>query len=1111
MKRYIENLKIMKKILIAPVLGTLLIFVCWLGGKQGMNNLDYVVKDFYNSRFMSYQQVSFLLIRAISSNANMFKAIQWFSSNYDKKISNELLEETNKDLAAMSVAINKIMANKFTDSETRKALGVVSKELDNYKADVQNISVLLPADPNAAIMFGAGLDTNFEKIKLELEKLIEHERKLAEKNYTFSQTSYQRYQTLTLLILILAIMVLLSVSVLIARIITNPIYNLEKKLEIISKGNLLVNLNLNTNDEIGHLASSANTMMNTIRRMTSDLNVEMRKVSNLLNNMKQAVFTVDRTYKVISPVSDYAKNIFSIDIVDKNIFDFLFAKIDKKSTTFSDLQTAMTVVYDNNSMQWMLMEDNLVSKVVYQAQPNQEERLLNISYNPLINENDLVESIMFVVDDITEITKLEQKIEKEKCENNKRMNILQEISARNSEELKSFFNSIFTMLEKNRDLIHHLGAQKEYIHEIFRNLHTIKGNSRMLALSLLAEKAHLAENVAADLRKSLNDPREVSNEIIQKMQQLNDELTYLAQDYSNYAERLFKIENEYKTKNIINLHRRYLSVENVLSNSEKNLSQLSSALEEDIAKLNDQEITELFTTFCLQIKSADIDAAINSYYQIGTRLKSIYLNSSFFRPYTYNLERWSKIFNEIFAISLHYLNWRSTIENQQENQHDPNAVNSTADLQSIVKHVLLYAKENEFALIEFYLQSIYLELEGKFSLDRLNALFENIWSYLALISSFDSIILLTKESRSKLLNNLNSNASIDGNEFSIRKNICIIVSVLKALDNSGREEFFETYRKICGHKNKGQAYSDFISSANNTFDISKFYSWLISYDFSNQSLSIAEKLNSFTFAVPSLTNYRYQYVIDLIHLLTMLSGDEISLGHCPTKKIEVLDNNLCKLRDFIISKVKETRDAEGLLYLKKLSEKLEDVSLKQSFLSFFQMTRDISARLGKNIDLKIVGADISVDREKLTKINDSLIHLVRNALDHGIERPEERLSLGKSEEGHIKITLLELENNTIQIDLSDDGRGLDAEKIKQKAIEKGIVNQDNLFHYSEKQLYNIIFLPGFSTKDNVDELSGRGVGMNIVKKNIEMMGGELTIQSQAGQGTTFSILIKDLA
>ncbi|MEO1924337.1 MAG: response regulator [Nautiliaceae bacterium] len=186
--------------------------------------------------------------------------------------------------------------------------------------------------------------------------------------------------------------------------------------------------------------------------------------------------------------------------------------------------------------------------------------------------------------------------------------------------------------------------------------------------------------------------------------------------------------------------------------------------------------------------------------------------------------------------------------------------------------------------------------------------------------------------------------------------------------------------------------------------------------------------------------------------------------------------------------------------------KIRMLPIGKVFNKFPRLVRDLARELGKKVRLIIEGEDTELDKSIIEEIGDPLVHMIRNAIDHGIEPPEERKAKGKPEEGTIWLRAYN-EGNMIVIEIKDDGRGIDPEAIKKKAIEKGIITPQEAENMSDKEAFMLIFKPGFSTAEKVTSVSGRGVGMDVVKTNIEKLNGIIEVDSVPGKGTTFKLKI----
>jgi two-component system chemotaxis sensor kinase CheA len=211
--------------------------------------------------------------------------------------------------------------------------------------------------------------------------------------------------------------------------------------------------------------------------------------------------------------------------------------------------------------------------------------------------------------------------------------------------------------------------------------------------------------------------------------------------------------------------------------------------------------------------------------------------------------------------------------------------------------------------------------------------------------------------------------------------------------------------------------------------------------------------------------------------------------------------------EFNISHLEKLRD--GLSQLERNTRELQEsvmrirmLPISFAFQRFPRLVHDLQGKLGKKVELKISGEQTELDKTVMEKIGDPLVHLVRNSMDHGIEIPQVRLATGKPETGLIHLNAYHQGGNIV-IEVSDDGAGLNKEKLLAKARERGLVKDNEVL--SDEQIYEQIFQPGFSTANEVSDVSGRGVGMDVVRKNIKALGGRVDVISVAGQGTTFTI------
>ncbi|ADI73765.1 CheA signal transduction histidine kinase [Methanohalobium evestigatum Z-7303] len=236
--------------------------------------------------------------------------------------------------------------------------------------------------------------------------------------------------------------------------------------------------------------------------------------------------------------------------------------------------------------------------------------------------------------------------------------------------------------------------------------------------------------------------------------------------------------------------------------------------------------------------------------------------------------------------------------------------------------------------------------------------------------------------------------------------------------------------------------------------------------------------------------------------------------------IDRLDNMMNLVGELIINKIRinqltsdyDIKDLDDTLAdLDRLTNDIQTevmesrmVPMDHIFSRFPRMVRDLSKSEGKKIDLNIEGKDIELDRTILDEIGDPLVHLLRNSVDHGIEEPEKRRETGKSETGHIRLSASR-QRNSILIEVEDDGKGMNPDKLRETAVKKGLMSQSEVDRMSDEEAMNLIFTPGFSGAEKVTDVSGRGVGMDAVKAKIEELGGSVKTESFEGEGTKIQL------
>ena len=230
--------------------------------------------------------------------------------------------------------------------------------------------------------------------------------------------------------------------------------------------------------------------------------------------------------------------------------------------------------------------------------------------------------------------------------------------------------------------------------------------------------------------------------------------------------------------------------------------------------------------------------------------------------------------------------------------------------------------------------------------------------------------------------------------------------------------------------------------------------------------------------------------------------------------VDQLDELYSLVEQLVTSRIKLRRemesagmDSDNLDELDKITANLQNTAMDMRLIplskivdTFPRLVRDVARETGKKVNFNVSGSDIELDRTILTEIRDPLIHILRNSVDHGIEPPEEREEMGKAPTGSVSLTATR-ERDHVTIEVADDGAGLDKEVLTEKALEKGVKTESELELMDDQEIYELIFHPGFSTAEEVTDVSGRGVGMDVVHNTVKQLDGTVTVDSELGEGT----------
>ena len=883
-----------------------------------------------------------------------------------------------------------------------------------------------------------------------------------------------------------------------------------------------------------------------VKQRTKDLSKALNDISNLLNNMKQAVFTANRDGTILSPVSKYSENIFGRKVEGVDVFDSLFSNLDPKSEIYSTIKFSFSIIFGADDLQWMMVKDHFPSRLILK-EGDQKEKVLRVSYSPIFDQEDFIERVMFVVEDVTEIEKLEKEVEDQKIASLKNVEILQDLALNKKEDLSLFFSSSTKIILESIAIAKNMRAQIERqedlrdVNLLFRHIHTVKGTARVFNLSHISGEAHKVEGKISSLINKDNR-FEITwdnlNEIVQGMYGLQGQLN----EYLKAAKNVFSFEFDDDIKFKQKLHEQLKNFEYLISqllveeinlnkfidketlqifvsNFQKgekarkkvieelvilshNLKGLSRGMDERILSDTIHRFEGGLLLFEQDFSAEKIsewdDLFLGPLRDIKDVSYNIFLSSGKIGEFEFNKEQLSSLIIDVYELSNAFLD-KVTVENIP---------------QTIYK---IHSKAFDFGVeyIPFILREMYSYFEGNsFNKDIILNKLKEIWEYFSFISILENNKVYEENEKLDIINSLNG-----GDHIAIFEKLNNESTLIKFLKSLNEKKIFiidiqETLSEIFKIE-KSEVLRKFIISENISKQVNEMYfefkKGISGENIESLKLYLRSDKNAILPLLEWISGKKYSSSINYLKSLDIIQGlnyfssfyDDQEKQAKP-KTYEVLVQNFNDSFDYLFSLI-EKEEKFDLEDLKRSFDKLLYLPIKYSFLKFGSVIKDVSKSLGKKVKFRVVGDEGSLERDRLSLLQDALTHLVRNSIDHGIEAPSLRSINGKDEMGIIEIECLKKSESIFQIRLKDDGSGIDINKICEKAIKNNVMSKDDLVSMSKKEKIELIFLPNFSTKEEVSEISGRGVGMDVVKKNIEILGAELEVVSNKNEGTQFII------
>jgi methyl-accepting chemotaxis protein len=787
-----------------------------------------------------------------------------------------------------------------------------------------------------------------------------------------------------------------------------------------------------------------------------ELKEQLRNSSNLLNSMKQVVFAINQDGTIVPPVSKSAENVFDSSIEGKNVIDAVYKDLDKKSEAFTSLTTGLSVVFGDEELQWELTEPCFPRQVKYLG--NGCERTLRFSYSPMWNDRGQLDRIMLVIEDITSMVELEKKVAAATAATVVNMEMVQELGKNESDDLDTFFSSALRMLEDSRAKVR--SRSSSALSTCKRNLHTLKGNSRIFGLSRISAVTHEAETRMNNLQPGMRFEVEV----------ILAEVGKSVFEYADVARRIHRLENRYYETSLFAVHAAAARADFVISEFllkqdderrkavEQSLSELAIAARGIGAGLLVSRCELLAARF-----SGNLETEWNSVSDLARSTQADFSVSHWLMP---DVEAWSTVFAGFYRCA--------SLVKKGEQEGYSSAFESLAATCSAIH--LDYLSNLSKWLAQVWRTPEFLAVG-----------MDSAWRYLRLVSMLHSAYVLGQDKPDAQFSGL-----ILG---SLSKTLGAEFESFFTLSGSGRGDWH------CGLSEVEplRPLLDELLGNGTGIDLDKFL-LEASASATRPGIFLAAFLGANGGTGISLRYLRTTEIVRLFKPCFLKKSGSVASR---SRLLEVTEEGYKKFKTKL-SEILARKPDKEIEELCEEFEHLADVPVKPALQKMTTMVTDIAGRLGKKVEFKVGGEDVALSRDRLNVLNDALVHLIRNSLDHGFEDSWERRRIEKREDGELRIDCTSSGRDVV-VKVRDDGRGVDTKALIKIALEHGLLSRAQAESLSDEEALNLMFIPGLSTSSVVTEISGRGIGMTAVKEGIESAGGSIVVSSTLGKGTEVTI------
>ncbi len=437
-------------------------------------------------------------------------------------------------------------------------------------------------------------------------------------------TLAQNFFLVSVAIFILLVTILTGFLIFFTKV-ARSLVKLSNDATVIKEGNLDHTIVQDRYDELGTLQVNFDSMRTEVKdfienldqkvqERTKEVNEEKKKIADLMNNMKQAVFKAGEDGTVLGPVSAYTNEVFGGEIVGTNIFDTVYKGVEKESEVGVAITSTYIAVFGEDDMQWDLSEDNLPRKIVRQID-GIEDKILKLSYAPLWSSDDELQEIMYVVEDITEL----EALAREKAKSDENIQMIQSISNSNFDDLCNYFSSTESLLANTESILHSGSYDAESFALLFRNLHTIKGNSRIYTFSLVSTATHTVESLVTRQLAQLKSEPVIEDSTIQELLSGIKNIRLSLEKYAKVGREVFKVSLDGKSLTSPDAIVQNAATVKVLQKNFAEMEQLLNSFEEKSSDKRMESILQVFRT----LYEVDVMSSFNKYKSMISEMSEV--------------------------------------------------------------------------------------------------------------------------------------------------------------------------------------------------------------------------------------------------------------------------------------------------------------------------------------------------------------------------------------------------------------------------------------------------------------------------------------------------------